>query len=177
MRLALALVLAIIATAHNAGASAQKATPEVRTLSGEWTFSAEGYVMPLSLRQDGTRVTGTLEGFHGSFPLQGEFRKGLIHFAGSSDGGGIRHSDDSNDIDLFAVGTLQPDGSLQGTLVSTVGNLTWHAERKTVHPGGPSSKHLHHSDHQRPAPVTFASRSKNPRFRCELIAQFTGTLW
>ena len=144
MRLALALVLAIIATVHNAGASAQKATPEVRTLGGEWTFSAEGYVMPLSLRQDGTRVTGTLEGFHGSFPLQGEFRKGLIHFAGSSDGGGIRHSDDSNDIDLFAIGTLQPDGSLQGTLVSTVGNLTWHAERKTVRPGGPSPEHLHH---------------------------------
>ena len=144
MRLALALVLAIIATVHNAGASAQKATPEVRTLSGEWTFSAEGYVMPLSLRQDGTRVTGTLEGFHGPFPLQGEFRKGLIHFAGWSDGGGIRHSDDSNDIDLFAIGTLQPDGSLQGTLVSTVGNLTWHAERNTVHPGGPSSEHLRH---------------------------------
>ena len=68
----------------------------------------------------------------------------MIHFAGSSDGGGIRHSDDSNDIDLFAIGTLQPDGSLQGTLVSTVGNLTWHAERKTVHPGGPRSEHLHH---------------------------------
>ena len=33
MRLALALVLAIIATVHNAGASAQKATPDVRTLS------------------------------------------------------------------------------------------------------------------------------------------------
>jgi hypothetical protein len=93
MRSALALVLAIMATVHDAGASAQKATPEVRTLSGEWTFSAEGYVMPLSLRQDGTRVTGTLEGFHGPFPLQGEFRKGLIHFAGSSDGGGIRHSE------------------------------------------------------------------------------------
>ena len=35
MRLALALVLAIIATVHNTGASAQKATPEVRALSGE----------------------------------------------------------------------------------------------------------------------------------------------
>ena len=60
MRLALALVLAIIATVHNAGASAQ---------------------------------------------------------------------------DLFAIGTLQPDGSLQGTLVSTVGNLTWHAARKNGAPG------------------------------------------
>ena len=130
MRLALALVLAIIAAMHAAGPSAQTATPDVRTVTGEWTFSAEGYVMPLSLRQDGTRITGTLQGFHGPFPLQGEFRKGLIHFAGSSDGGGIRHSDDSNEIDLFAIGTLQPDGTLKGTLVSTVGNLTWRAERK-----------------------------------------------
>ena len=39
MRFALALVFAIIATVHNAGASAQKATAEVRTLSGERTFS------------------------------------------------------------------------------------------------------------------------------------------
>jgi len=144
MRFALALVLTIAATMHNAGASAQKVTPEVQTLSGEWTFSAEGYVMPLSLRQDGTRVTGTLEGFHGPFPLQGEFKKKLIHFAGSSDGGGIRHSDDSNEIDLFAIGTLQPDGSLEGTLVSTVGNLTWRAVRKTANPAGPSSEHLRH---------------------------------
>src|SRR5262245_5545515 len=134
MRFAHALAVAIIAAMHVAGPSAQKATPDVRTVSGEWTFSAEGYVMPLSLRQDGTRLTGTLEGFHGAFPLQGEVRKGLIHFEGSSDGGGIRHGDDgSTAIDVFAIGTLQPDGSLQGTLVSTVGNLTWHAERKTVH--------------------------------------------
>jgi hypothetical protein len=133
MRFAHALALAIIAAMQAAGPSAQTARPDVRSVSGEWTFSAEGYVMPLSLRQDGTRLTGTLEGFHGSFPLQGELRKGLIHFEGSSDGGGIRHGADSNAIDVFAIGTLQPDGSLQGTLVSTVGNLTWHAERKTVH--------------------------------------------
>ncbi len=127
-----ALALAIIAVVFAAGPSAQKATPEVPALSGEWIFSAEGYVMPLSLRQDGTRLTGKLEGFHGLFPLQGEFKKGLVHFAGSSDGGGIRHSDDSNGIDLFAIGVLQPNGSLAGTLVSTVGNLAWHAERKTA---------------------------------------------
>src|ERR1043165_8963786 len=106
MRFAPALLLVIISAMHTPGPSAQKATPEPRSVSGEWTFSAEGYVMPLSLRQDGTRLTGTLAGFHGPFPLQGEFKKGLIHFAGWSDGGGIRHSDDSNDIDLFAIGTL-----------------------------------------------------------------------
>jgi len=133
MRFAHALVVTIVAAMQAAGASGQKATPEMRTLDGEWTFSAEGYVMPLSLRQDGTKLTGTLAGPHGAFPLRGEVKKALIHFEGWSDGGGIRHSDDSNEIDIFAIGTLQADGSLQGTLVSTVGNLTWHAERKPVH--------------------------------------------
>jgi hypothetical protein len=104
--------------------------PAVPTLTGEWTFSAEGYVLPLSLRQEDTRLTGTLQEVHGGMPLQGEVKKGLIHFSGWSDGGGIRHGDDSNDIDLFAIGSVQPNGSLAGTLVSTVGNLTWHAERK-----------------------------------------------
>ena len=46
-----ALALAIIIAMHTVGPSAQKAAPDVRTVSGEWTFSAEGYVMPLSLRK------------------------------------------------------------------------------------------------------------------------------
>src|SRR5262249_61643624 len=68
MRLGLAMALTIIAAMQSAGA-AQQATPEARTVTGEWTFTAEGYVMPLSLRQDGTSLTGTLAGFHGPFPL------------------------------------------------------------------------------------------------------------
>ncbi len=110
-----------------------QARPPVPNLTGEWTLSAEGYVMPLSLRQEGTTLTGTLQISHGGMSLQGEVKKGLLHFSGWSDGGGIRHSDDSNDIDLFAIGSVQPNGALEGTLVSTVGNLTWHAERKAGH--------------------------------------------
>jgi len=99
-------------------------------VTGTWTFEAEGYVMPLTLKVDGTRLSGTLQLTHGPMPITGEFRKGRIHFSGTQDGGGIRHDDNSNEIDLAAIGKLQPDGSLAGTMVSTVGDFTWHATRK-----------------------------------------------
>jgi hypothetical protein len=106
-------------------------SPKANTdVSGAWTLSAEGYVLPMTLRQEGTRLTGTLEITHGPFPIVGEFKKGRIHFAGTSDGGGIRHDDVSNEIDVAAIGRLQPDGSLAGTMVTTVGDFTWQAVRK-----------------------------------------------
>ena len=107
-----------------------------QNVSGTWTLSAEGYVLPMTLHQDGTRLSGTLQGPHGPFPLVGEFKKGRIHFTGTSDGGGIRHDDDSNEIDVAAIGRLQPDGSLAGTMVSTVGDFTWRATRKESAPDG-----------------------------------------
>jgi hypothetical protein len=64
-----------------------------QNVSGTWTLLAEGYVMPMTLRQKGTHLSGTLQGTHRPFPLLGEFRKSRIHFAGTSDGGGIRHDD------------------------------------------------------------------------------------
>jgi hypothetical protein len=105
-----------------------------QNVSGTWTLLAEGYVLPMTLHQDGTRLTGTLQLTHGPLPLAGEFKKGRIRFAGTSDGGGIRHDDDSNEIDVAAIGRLQPDGSLAGTMVSTVGDFTWRATRKESAP-------------------------------------------
>jgi len=111
--------------------SAQSAkTSSDQNVSGAWTLSAEGYVLPMTLNQDGTRLTGTLEVTHGPFAILGEFKKGRIHFAGTSDGGGIRHDDDSNELDVWAIGHLQSDGTLAGTMVSTVGDFTWRAIRK-----------------------------------------------
>jgi len=101
-----------------------------QNVSGTWTLSAEGYVLPMTLHQEGTRLTGTLEITHGAFPIAGEFKKGRIHFAGTSDGGGIRHDETSNEIDVAAIGRVQPDGSLAGTMVTTVGDFTWRAVRK-----------------------------------------------
>jgi len=119
--------LAALLTVHVSAQTPK--TAAAQTVHGTWTLNAEGYVLPMTLQQDGTRLTGTLRVTHGPFPLTGEFKKGRIHFAGTSDGGGIRHDDDSNEIDVMAIGRLQPDGSLAGTMVSTVGDFTWIATR------------------------------------------------
>ena len=123
------VALAMVLPVFHASAQSVKTGAE-QTVSGTWTLNAEGYVLPMTLQQDGTRLSGTLHGPHGPFPLVGEFKKGRIHFAGTSDGGGIRHDDDSNEIDVAAIGRLQLDGSLAGTMVSTVGDFTWRATRK-----------------------------------------------
>ena len=61
-----------------------------------------------------------------AFPIVGEFRKGRIHFAGV---GGVRHDGDSNELDI-AIGRVQPDGTLAGTMVTAAVNFTWRAVRK-----------------------------------------------
>ena len=123
-----ALIIFLPALGH---VSAQKnpKTQADANVSGTWTLTAEGYVLTMTLQQDGTRLTGTLRITHGPFPIVGEFKKGRIHFAGTSDGGGIRHDDNSNEIDVAAIGRLQPDGSLAGTMVTTVGDFAWRAVR------------------------------------------------
>jgi len=127
--LAKIVVLTMVLPVFHASAQSVKTGAE-QNVSGTWTLNAEGYVLPMTLQQDGTRLSGTLHGPHGPFPLVGEFKKGRIHFAGTSDGGGIRHDYDSNEIDVAAIGRLQPDGSLAGTMVTTVGDFTWQATRK-----------------------------------------------
>ena len=125
------IVMASVVLLAFSGSSAQSVkTGSDQNVSGTWTLNAEGYVLPMTLHQDVTRLTGTLQLTHGPFAISGEFKKGRIHFAGTSDGGGIRHDDDSNEIDVAAIGHLQPDGSLAGTMVSTVGDFTWRAIRK-----------------------------------------------
>jgi hypothetical protein len=126
-----AIILATVLPLVVGSISAQSPkTNADQNVSGTWTLSAEGYVLPMTLHQEGTRLTGTLEITHGAFPIVGEFKKGRIHFAGTSDGGGIRHDENSNEIDVAAVGRVQPDGSLAGTMVTTVGDFTWRAVRK-----------------------------------------------
>jgi hypothetical protein len=125
------IVVATVVLLGFGDVSAQSAkTASDQNVTGTWTLNAEGYVLPVTLHQDGTRLTGTLQLTHGPMAIVGEFKKGRIHFAGTSDGGGIRHDDDSNEIDVAAIGRLQPDGSLAGTMVSTVGDFTWRATRK-----------------------------------------------
>ena len=125
---AILLAVAVLAVGHLAAQSPKAAVSS--DVSGTWAVSAEGYELSMNLHQDGTRLTGTMQITHGAFPLVGEFRKGRIHFAGVSDGGGIRHDDDSNELDIAAIGRVHPDGTLAGTMVTAVGDFTWRAVRK-----------------------------------------------
>jgi hypothetical protein len=93
-------------------------------VSGTWTLSAEGYVLPLVLVQSGTKISGTLEGPHGPMPLQGQFAKGRITFSGGGPNG------IGGKEEFSATGVLQSDGMLVGDLTSTTsGKLTWKAVR------------------------------------------------
>jgi len=125
---AVSLAVALLAVGHPVAQSTKEAGSS--NVSGTWGVSAEGYELSMTLQQEGTRLTGTMQITHGAFPIVGEFRKGRIHFAGVSDGGGIRHQDDSNELDIAAIGRVQPDGTLAGTMVSAVGDFTWRAVRK-----------------------------------------------
>jgi len=133
---AVTLAVALLAMGHPAAQSTNSTpgpaprTEAVSNVSGTWAVSAEGYELSMTLRQEGTRLTGTMQITHGAFPIAGEIRRGRIHFAGVSDGGGIRHDGDSNELDIAAIGRVQPDGTLAGTMVSAVGDFTWRAVRK-----------------------------------------------
>ena len=135
---AVSLAVALLAVGHpvaqsttsNPGAPAPRTEALSSNVSGTWAVSAEGYELSMTLQQEGPRLTGTMQITHGTFPIVGEFRRGRIHFAGVSDGGGIRHDGDSNELDIAAIGRVQPDGTLAGTMVSAVGDFTWRAIRK-----------------------------------------------
>jgi len=95
-----------------------------KRVAGNWTFSAEGYVMKMVLVQSGKKITGRLESPHGPWPVKGEFAKGRITFSGGGpDGVGGR-------MEVAVTGVLQADGRLAGTLTGTAGNMTWTAVRE-----------------------------------------------
>lgn len=124
-------IVILVASLFGDHAAAQSTNAAANNdVSGTWAVSAEGYELSMTLQQQGTRLTGTMQITHGAFPIVGEFRRGRIHFAGVSDGGGIRHEDNSNELDVAAIGRMQPDGTLAGTMVTAVGDFTWHAVRK-----------------------------------------------
>jgi hypothetical protein len=116
---------------------------EQRSVAGIWTMSAEGMSLRLVLAQKGKKVTGTLQNPHGgTITLKGEFTGGQLSFSGSSDGtadGPGVHAQplsgfavNAHDLQLSATGIIRGDGSLAGSLMSNVGDMTWTAVRTKV---------------------------------------------
>ena len=99
------------------------ARAEEKSIAGNWTFRVPELSLRLVLMQKGKTIRGTLQNPHGNpIQLKGQFSKGQLKFTGSSEGGEFAYR-------LSGTGTLQPDGSFAGNLMSNVGDMMWTAVR------------------------------------------------
>ena len=95
------------------------------TVTGSWTMSVQGgphgdATMALTLKQDGTKVTGTFVSGHGpDMEVKGEFVDGALK---------IETEGDADHKVMFSA-KLKDDGTLAGSISSPVGDMTWTATR------------------------------------------------
>ena len=93
--------------------------------NGRWTGRITGtphgdMAMGLSLKQEGTKVTGTLTTDHtGDLPVEGELQGRTLKLSTTGNA----------EPQLTLTGTLKDEGTLGGTLSSQMGDMTWSAER------------------------------------------------
>jgi hypothetical protein len=96
------------------------------SLTGNWTMAVEGgphgsATMGLSLKQDGSKITGTFATGHSAdMAVSGEFVNGELKLA--TDAG------DADSKILFTA-KLKEDGTLAGYLSSQMGDMKWTASR------------------------------------------------
>ena len=65
------IVVATVVLLGFGDVSAQSAkTASDQNVTGTWTLNAEGYALPMTLHQDGTRLTGTLQLTHGPLAIE-----------------------------------------------------------------------------------------------------------
>jgi len=101
------------------------ALPMAPAVAGTWTMTVEGsphgsVTMGLTLKQDGTRVTGTFNSPHGDMAVEGEFADGHLKMATSAG---------SEDEKILFDAKLTDGGTLTGYLSSPMGDMSWTASR------------------------------------------------
>jgi hypothetical protein len=94
-------------------------------VSGTWTMNVRGgphgnATMGLTLKQEGTRVTGTFSSGHSAdMDVAGEFTDGQLKIE-TTEGGDSR---------IIFSARLKADGTLAGYISSAMGDMTWTASR------------------------------------------------
>ena len=98
-------------------------TSSAATVSGTWSMSVDSphgnMKMSLTLKQDGTKVTGTFRGPMPDMDVTGTFENGTLK---------VETSDTAEHKILFSA-KLKDDGTLTGYLSSDMGDMKWTAER------------------------------------------------
>src|SRR5215470_9342902 len=116
-------IFTIVASIALAWVTVSSAYAGEKGIGGTWTFRASELSLRLVLVQKGKQITGTLQNPHGNpIHLKGEFSGNQLKFTGSSEGGEWAYR-------LTGTGSLQPDGSFAGNLMSNVGDMMWTAVR------------------------------------------------
>jgi hypothetical protein len=102
------------------------------SVAGDWTMTVEGHphgdaTMQLTLKQDGTKVTGTfVSGHMPDMEIAGEFADGQLR---------ITATHGSEDVKIVFTATLQEDGTLAGIVSSPMGDMKWTATRAAASSG------------------------------------------
>ena len=95
------------------------------TVTGQWTMTVEGSphgnaTMGLTLKQDGTKVTGTFSSGHSAdMPVSGTFVKDELKVETAGDA----------DSKVVFNAKLKADGTLAGMISSPMGDMKWTASR------------------------------------------------
>ena len=105
--------------------SAQADKKASASVAGKWTMAVDGgphgnMTMGLTLKQEGTHVTGSFASPHGDMPVDGDFSEGVLRL--STTGGNA-------DSHIRFEARLKDDGSLDGYLSSEMGDMRWTAQR------------------------------------------------
>jgi hypothetical protein len=94
-----------------------------QSCAGNWELSVQNLTIPMVLVQDGEKVTGTFDTPHGLIPVKGELSNGKLKLIGAAT--------DSHPIEVLATATLNPDGSLSGTVSVNSMEMSFTAVRST----------------------------------------------
>jgi hypothetical protein len=104
----------------------QDAAKEPVNVAGKWTVSIQGQrgsrTQNMVIQQDGTKISGTIQGDHGTQELQGAIEENNIYFT-------VSMNTSRGAMTLEYRGTIQGD-SMKGTLQGPIGPGSWSARRE-----------------------------------------------
>ena len=95
-------------------------------IDGKWNMSLDGPQGPMAilmtLKLDGTKVTGSLNSQMGDTPLEGQYAEGVLNFGITFDGGG-------GSMQIAFAGKLTDENTMAGSLSGPMGDIPWSAVR------------------------------------------------